>query len=226
MIKCKPASSKFRRCENQEVMVIIKALVLGLFGSNCYIVGSESTKEGMIIDPGAEPEVILQSVKDLGLDIKIIVLTHGHIDHVSALKKVKEATGAEVAVHTDDAQSIQDPSLGARFGFPYLVPPPPDLLLNDGDIIEVGDLRFSVIHTPGHTPGGICLSGEGVVFTGDTLFNYGIGRYDLPGSNGAQLMNSIHTRLMALPDETIVYPGHSYETTIGNERRGNPFLQD
>ena len=204
--------------------MILKTLVLGPFGSNCYIVGSETTKEGMIIDPGDEAKVILKNVKDLGLDIKIIVLTHGHIDHIGALKETKEATGAEVAIHTDDVKSLQDRSLGAQFGLSYPPPPPPDRLLNDGDSIEVGDLHFSVLHTPGHTPGGICLLGEGVVFTGDTLFNYGIGRYDLPGSNGTQLMDSIHTRLMVLPDDTIVYPGHSYETTIGNERRGNPFL--
>jgi hydroxyacylglutathione hydrolase len=204
--------------------MILKTLVLGPFGSNCYIVGSESTKEGMIIDPGAEPEVILRNVKELGLDIKLIVLTHGHIDHVGALARVREATGAEVAIHAGDAHTIQDPTLGARFGFSYQPSPPADRLLGDGDSIELGDLHFSVLHTPGHTPGGISLLGEGVVFTGDTLFNYGIGRYDLPGSDGAQLMDSIQTRLMVLPDDTIVYPGHSYETTIGNERRGNPFL--
>ena len=204
--------------------MILKTLVLGLFCSNCYIVGSESTKDGMIIDPGAEPEVILKNVKELGLDIKLIILTHGHIDHVGALTRIKEAIGAQVAIHTDDAQAIQDPSLGARFGFSYQPSPPPDRLLVDGDSVELGDLHFSVIHTPGHSPGGISLLGEGVVFTGDTLFNYGIGRYDLPGSNGTQLMDSIHTKLMVLPDNTIVYPGHSYETTIGNERRGNPFL--
>jgi hydroxyacylglutathione hydrolase len=226
MVKCKLASLKWRDCEDRGCMMIFRALVLGPFGSNCYIVGSESTKAGMIIDPGGEPEVILKNVEDLGLDIKIIVLTHGHIDHVGALKAIKEATGAEVAIHTDDAQSLQNPSLGARFGLSYPLPPPPERLLSDGDSIEVGDLHFSVIHMPGHTPGGISLLGEGVVFTGDTLFNYGIGRYDLPGSSGSQLMNSIHTKLMVLPDDTIVYPGHGPETTIGNERRGNPFLLD
>ena len=205
--------------------MILKILVLGPFGSNCYIVGSESTKEGMIIDPGDEPDVILKNIKSLGLDIKLIVLTHGHIDHVGALKEIKEATGAEVAIHTDDAESLQDPSLGARFGLSFTPPPPPDRLLKDGDSISAGDLRFSVLHTPGHTPGGICLSGQGVVFTGDTLFHYGIGRYDLPGSSGSQLMYSIYTKLMGLPDNTIVYPGHGSESTIGAERRGNPFLR-
>ena len=204
--------------------MLISGLVVGPFASNCYIVGSESSKEGMIIDPGAEAEVILKKVKDLGLDIKYIVLTHGHIDHVSALKEVKEATGAEVAIHADDADSLQGHSLGTLFGLSFPTPPPPDRLLKDGDSIDIGDLHFLVLHTPGHSPGGICLLGQGVVFSGDTLFNYGMGRYDLPGGDYKKLMNGINTKLMVLPDETAVYPGHGPATTIGAERRGNPFL--
>ncbi|MBA7569352.1 Hydroxyacylglutathione hydrolase GloC [subsurface metagenome] len=179
----------------------------------------------MIIDPGDEAEVILRKVKDLGLEIRSIVLTHGHIDHIGALKEVKEATGAEVAIHTDEAKSLQGQSSSTLLGLAYPTPLPPDRLLQDGDSLDIGDLHFLVLHTPGHSPGGICLSGEGVVFSGDTLFNCGIGRTDLPGGNSSQLMNSIHTKLMTLPDNTIVYPGHGPETTIGTERRGNPFLQ-
>jgi len=179
----------------------------------------------MIIDPGAEAVVILRKVSDLGLDIKFIILTHGHIDHVAALKEVKEATGAKVAIHADDASSLQGQSFFAeQFGLSYQVPPSPDRLLKDGDSIDIGDLHFLVLHTPGHSPGGICLLGQGVVFSGDTLFNYGIGRYDLPGGDYNQLMKSIDTKLMVLPDETTVYPGHGPGTTIGAERRGNPFL--
>ncbi len=205
--------------------MILKKVVVGPLGSNCYIVGSESNKEGMIIDPGDEAEVILRKVKDLGLEIRSIVLTHGHIDHIGALKEVKEATGAEVAIHTDEAKSLQGQSSSTLLGLAYPTPLPPDRLLQDGDSLDIGDLHFLVLHTPGHSPGGICLSGEGVVFSGDTLFNCGIGRTDLPGGNSSQLMNSIHTKLMTLPDNTIVYPGHGPETTIGTERRGNPFLQ-
>lgn len=207
--------------------MIVKKLVVGPLATNCYIVGSESSKEGMIIDPGAEANQILSSVKDTGLDIKFIVLTHSHIDHIGALKEVKEATGAEVAIHTDDAQALkgQEPSLGAMFGLSYPSPPPPDRLLGDGESIDIGNLRFSVLHTPGHTPGGICLLGEGIVFSGDTLFNYGVGRADLPGGSYSQLMDSISTKLMTLPDTTIVYPGHGPDTTIGTERQGNPFLR-
>ena len=205
--------------------MILKQLVVGPLATNCYIVGSESNKEGMIIDPGDEAEVILRSAKDLGLKIRSIVLTHGHIDHIGALKEVKEATGAEVAIHTDEAKSLQEQSLSTLLGLSYPTPLPPDRLLKDGDSMDIGDLHFLVLHTPGHSPGCICLLGQGVVFSGDTLFNYGIGRADLPGSNYSQLMNSIHTRLMTLPDDTAVYPGHGPDTTIGTERRESPFLQ-
>jgi len=204
--------------------MILKKVVVGPLAANCYIVGSEFNKEGMIIDPGDEAEVILRDVKDLGLEIRSIVLTHGHIDHIGALKEVKEATGAEVAIHTDEANSLQEQPLSTLFGLSYPTPLPPDRLLQDGDSLDIGDLHFWVLHTPGHSPGGICLLGEGVVFSGDTLFNYGIGRTDLPGGNSSQLMDSIHTKLMTLPDNTAVYPGHGPETTIGTERRENPFL--
>ena len=206
--------------------MIVDKLELGPFATNCYIVGSESNREGMIVDPADKAKEILKKVEDLQLDIKLIALTHGHIDHIGALKKIKEATGAEVAIHADDAKSLRKQPLTIMLGLFYPIPPPPDRLLKDGDSIEVGDLHFAVLHTPGHTPGGICLLGEGVVFSGDTLFNYSVGRADLPGGNESRLMGSIQTRLMTLPDETIVYPGHGPDTTIGAERKGNPYLQD
>jgi len=207
--------------------VIIEKLELAPFASNCYIVGAESNKEGMIIDPGAEADRILTGVKDLGLEVKLILLTHGHMDHVGALKEVKEATDAEIAIHTDDAGSLQARNpLGMMFRLSLQPPPPPDRLLKGGDSIDIGDLRFLVLHTPGHSPGGICLLGEGVVFTGDTLFNFGIGRTDMPGGSFSQLMDGIHTKLMVLPDNTVVYPGHGPQTTIDTERQWNPFLRD
>ncbi|MFC1977285.1 MBL fold metallo-hydrolase [Chloroflexota bacterium] len=205
--------------------MIIEKLEIEPFGSNCYIVGAESNKEGMIIDPGADPNRILKKVEDLGLEIKLIVVTHHHMDHIGALKEVKESTGADVAIHSNEAESLQERSSMSRFGVSYPTPPPPDRRLKDGDSIDIGDLHFVVLHTPGHSPGGICLLGEGVVFTGDTLFNFSIGRFDMPGGNGEQLINSIHTKLMVLPDSTVVYPGHNPKTTIGTERNWNPFLQ-
>ena len=205
--------------------MILKRMVLNPFGTNCYIVGSDSTREGMVIDPGGDGQEILRQVGELGLDIKYIVLTHGHIDHIGAVKEVKEGTGAEFCVHSSETRLIQERPLGSIVGLQYPVIPEPDRWLNGGDSIDIGDLHFLVLHTPGHSPGGICLLGEGVVFSGDTLFNYGIGRTDLPGSSYSELMNGIHTKLMVLPDNTVVYPGHGPESTIGAERRGNPFLR-
>jgi len=204
--------------------MIIERLEVGPFSTNCYIVGVEAGGEGMIIDPGDKAGRILKRVEEHRLDIKQIVLTHGHIDHTGALKKVKEKTGAGVAVHADDAEILGKQPMGIVLGLFYPNPPPPDRLLQDGDVIEVGGLRFKVLHTPGHTQGGICLVGEGVVFSGDTLFDHSIGRTDLAGGDYDKLMGSIQTKLMMLPDETIVYPGHGGQTTIGVERRENPYI--
>jgi hydroxyacylglutathione hydrolase len=191
--------------------VILKSLVVGAFGTNCYIVGSNTTMEGMIIDPGDEARLILHSVKETKLKIKLIVITHGHGDHTGAIDQVKQATVAKIAIHPSDAVALDSQNSA-------------DLLLKGGDSVDIGDLHFFVIHTPGHSPGGICLYGHSVLFCGDTLFNYSIGRTDLGGST-SQLLNSIITKLMILPDNTVVYPGHGPATTIGEERRGNPFLR-
>jgi len=209
--------------------MIVKMLVVGPLASNCYIVGSSSTKQGMIIDPGAEAGNILKMVQQMGLSISLIVVTHAHIDHIDALRAVKERTNAQFAIHEAEKELLSTAppmSVVASLGLsPFKSAPQPDRLLKDGDRIDVGDLHFEVLHTPGHSPGGICLSGHGVVFSGDTLFNFGIGRTDFPGGSYEHLMKSIREKLMVLPDETIVYPGHGPATTIGDERRGNPFLQ-
>ncbi len=206
-------------------MMIIKRLVVGSLSANCYIVGSENSREGLVIDPGGNAQDIFQVISNSGLDIKIIVLTHGHSDHIAALYDIQVRTGAEVAIHTADAQFLRGSgSFSTMFGISYKTPLTPDRLLNEGDTIDVGDLNFSVLHTPGHTPGSICLFTDSKVFTGDTLFYRGIGTTLMPGSSRRQLIDSIHTRLMVLPDDTAVYPGHGRETSIGAERRNNPFL--
>ena len=196
--------------------------------ANCYVVGSEQTRDGMIIDPGGEASRILKVVQEEGLTVKIIVATHTHGDHIGALAKVKEATRAEFAVHEAEGSRKGVASLnrmmGAMMGGSFRAPPDPEKLLRDGDTVEVGDLLFKVIHTPGHSPGGICLYGHGVLFSGDTLFNLSIGRTDFPGGDYDQLMNSIRGKLMALPDDTRVLCGHMSETTIGFERKHNPFV--
>ena len=209
--------------------MIVKTLVVGPFASNCFVVGSETTRKGMIIDPGADPQDILKTVSDLDLSIVTIVATHNHIDHVGALRTVKNATKAVYAVHEADAREatpiVFGRMLGLMMGSSLRAPPKPDRLLQGGDVIEIGDLKFDVLHTPGHSPGGISLLSDGIVFSGDTLFNLGIGRTDLAGGDYAKLMESIITKLMVLPDSTIVYPGHGPETTIGTERKWNPFLR-
>jgi len=206
--------------------VIIRKLELNPFGSNCYIVGSESTKEGMIIDPGMMAEEILKHVEDLGLKIKVIVLTHAHMDHTGALAEVKEATDAEVAMHADDAPLLRGSNPMMRMPGVSREPPAPDRLLKEGDVIEIGDLHFRVLHTPGHSPGGICLleKDNEIVFTGDTLFQFSIGRTDFPGGSHDGLVQNINDKLMILSDNTTVCPGHGPDTTIGVERRVNPFL--
>lgn len=206
--------------------MIIRKLELGPFAANCYIVGSESTKEGMIIDPGTMPEEIMKHVEELGLKIKIIVMTHHHMDHVGALAAVKEATSAEVAIHADDARYLRGGGpMSQIFGLSQEAPSP-DRLLKEGDVIDIGELHFQVIHTPGHSPGGICLleMDEEVLFSGDTLFQFSIGRTDFPGGSHDRLIKNIMDKLMVLPDNTTVYTGHGPDTTIGIERKVNPFL--
>lgn len=203
--------------------MILETLALGDYQANCYIYGSETDRHGLIIDPGSEAGEILKRVKDLGLHIEYIVLTHGHPDHTGALKQVHEATGAPVAMHAADIPLLKDKFLYSLLGFhPSEVTP--DRLIKDGENIGSGELSLKVLHTPGHTPGGICLLGKGLVFTGDTLFNMSVGRTDLPGGNIKDLMSSINDKLLTLPDDTVIYPGHGPSSTIGAERQSNPFL--
>lgn len=205
--------------------MILKVIAVGPYAENTYIVGSETTKEGVIIDPGAEAERILEVVKGEELTIKYIINTHTHSDHIGAVAPVKGTTGAPWALHTNDLELMRNVSDWEKELIPgYQDPPEPDLLLKEGDKIEVGDLTLTVLETHGHTPGGISFLGDGLVFTGDTLFNGSVGRTDFPGGNWGQLMESIRTKLLVLPEETVVLPGHGPETTIGNEKRDNPFV--
>lgn len=205
--------------------MLLRILELGPFLSNCYIVGSERTREGMVIDPGAEGKSILRNIEEMGLNIKLIIATHCHIDHISAVMEVKEATKAEFLIYKDEEPYLEKGKVHSLlfFGLP-LKAPAPDRLLEEGEEIKIGELSFTIIHTPGHTPGSICLFGQGVVFTGDTLFNLGIGRSDLPGGDYSLLLKSLN-KIAALPDETIVYPGHGPQTTIGYEKKWNTFLR-
>ncbi len=205
---------------------ILRKIAVGPLVENVYIVGWKASGECMVVDAGAEAERILHEVELLGLKVKLIVNTHGHGDHTAAVAGIQEATSAPFAIHEADVPLLKgSASWISQAIADYQPPPDPDRLLSEGDTVEVGGLSFSVLETPGHTPGGISLYGHGVVLTGDTLFQGSIGRYDLPGGDGRQLLESISAKLLTLPEETVVLPGHGMESTIGEEKRSNPFLR-
>ncbi len=209
------------------VKIIYRVLQIMPFGTNCYLVASNETHDGMVIDPAGDAIRILNNISELNLKIVIIVATHTHPDHIGAIAHIKEATKAEFALHTAEAGIIRqyENSDFARFDPTFRPPPPPDRLLGDGDVVNIGDIAFKVLHTPGHSIGGICLAGCGVVFSGDTLFNMSIGRTDGPGGDHNLLISSIRSKLLSLPDNTLVLPGHGPKTTIGWEKEHNPFLR-
>ncbi|MFN2185409.1 MAG: MBL fold metallo-hydrolase [Anaerolineae bacterium] len=207
--------------------MIIATLPVGLIQTNCYIAGCPETKAGAVIDPGGDPERILAEVERQGLSIKYVLNTHAHFDHTDANGAIVRATGATLALHPLELPLLKASGGAALFGLQADPSPLPDLELRDGDELEVGTLRFQVLHTPGHTPGHVCFyeQAEGVLFDGDVLFQRSIGRTDLPGGNYRQMMDSIQRVLFALPEETVVYSGHGPATTIGDEKRLNPWLR-
>lgn len=205
--------------------MFIKRLVVGPLEVNCYIIGNEKGN-AIVIDPGDEPDRIMEVIKNNGLIIDYIICTHGHFDHVGAVPDLKNATGAKVLIHKDELEIYQAArDMAAFWGYEVEDLPGPDIFVSEGDNIKAGDLNFMVLHTPGHSPGGICLYGEGLVLTGDTLFAGSVGRTDFYGGDMNQLKKSFD-RLMALPEETKVLPGHGPESTIGEEKRENPFALD
>ncbi len=207
--------------------MILEKLVVGDLQTNCYVVGDETTLDGLVIDPGGDADEILKVVERRKLRIKHVVDTHGHFDHILANRQVMEATHAPLAIHPDDAAMLTNPlrSFSAFMG--KLQPSPPaTVLLEEGQVLEIGSIKLRVLHTPGHSPGSISLwcPEEKLVFSGDALFNMGIGRTDFPGGSFKILAKSIQEQLFTLPDDTVVYSGHGPETTIGFERAHNPFV--
>ncbi len=207
----------------------IEQLKVGFMAVFCYIVSCPRTKEALVIDPAGDEETIFDRIKEKTLNLKYVVNTHGHGDHTCGNAKIKDLTNAMIVMHELDDQMFNSPQGQAharQWGF--TPSPPADITVDDGDTIVVGDVSLEVIHTPGHSPGGICLLGDGHVFTGDTLFVGGIGRTDLPGASMGQFMRAIKERLLVLPNETIVWPGHDYgmrpSSTIGHEKATNPWL--
>ena len=206
---------------------IIRGIVVGSFQENCWVIGNRRTGEGICVDPGDQPDEILAMARDMGVRIKHIANSHAHIDHILGVRGVKEATGATFLLHPGDLEMARNTaSMASRWmGAAIENPPDPDQFLSDGDEIDVDGLKLKVLHTPGHTPGSVCFYANGVVFAGDTLFAGSIGRTDLPGGDYDEEMGSIVERLLALPDDTIVLPGHMDQTTIGHERQRNPYVR-
>ncbi|MDI6827389.1 MAG: MBL fold metallo-hydrolase [Armatimonadota bacterium] len=204
----------------------IRKFVLGLFETNCYLVSDELSKQAIIIDPAEESQQVLETIRKDCLSIIGIINTHSHGDHIGGNSSMKSEFDCPIMIHEADAPALTDAykNLSAFIGLDNIVSPPADRLLKDGDEIEIGRSSFKIIHTPGHSPGGICLFSEGILFSGDTLFAGSIGRCDFPGCSFEQLMASIHERLLILDDSTIVYPGHGPATTIGKERANNPWI--
>ena len=206
--------------------MIIHKLEVGPIMANCFVLGCEDTKQAVVIDPGDDADQILLTLAKSELKVKYLINTHGHFDHVGANKKMKESTGAQIAVHAEDEPMLLDLSHHASmFGLSVDNSPPADIYLKDGDTISFGNITFEVIHTPGHSLGGVCLYTPGHLFVGDTLFQGSIGRTDLPGGDYDTLISSIKTRLLNFDDNTVVYPGHGPQTSIANEKRMNPFLK-
>lgn len=204
--------------------MLVEVFVLGELEANCYLVSCEKTGKAMVIDPGGDPAPVIRSAKRRKLTIELIINTHGHVDHMAGNAHLRQLTGASLLIGAGDGPMLGNPALNLSNWVGVPVTMEADTLLDDGDRITVGELVFAVMHTPGHSPGGICLHITGAVFTGDTLFAGSIGRSDLPGGDGDQLLRSLHERLMTLPGETVVYPGHGPTSTIAAERQCNPFL--
>ena len=207
----------------------VRGVVVGLFRENCWVVGSRQRGEACVIDPGDEPEEILALARDMGVRITRVVASHAHLDHIMVARDIVEATGAPFLMHASDLFIADNLPDAARnwFGREVLPAPRPDAFPRDGQNLEIAGVNVRVIHTPGHTPGSLCLyaADAQLLFSGDTLFRESIGRTDLPGGDMDQILRSISQRLFELPDETRVLPGHMQETTIGYERVHNPFVR-
>ncbi len=210
--------------------MILEQLLVGAIETNCYIVGCEQTLEGLIIDPGADAEKILKIVKEKNLNIKYIINTHAHIDHIGANKYLKETLNSKICMHEEDIKFLKDPNLNLSAFVPQdlqgdcLPFPHPDIALNKDSQLKIGNLKALILHTAGHTPGSISIVIDKCVFTGDALFSGSIGRTDFPLADETTLINGIKNKLFKLPEKFRVYPGHGASSTIGKEKRENPYL--
>jgi len=210
--------------------MVVNQYEVGNFAVFCYLIGDKETKEGLFIDPADDVERLISEAKSQGVEkIKYIVNTHSHVDHIMGNKEMVKRTGAKVVIHEEEARYLVQTPADLLMMFRATPSPPADLLVKEGDVIQVGKVGLKVIHTPGHSPGGISLYIDGMVFTGDTLFVGSVGRTDFPGSSWEAMETSIRKKLYVLPGDTIVFPGHNYgstpTSTIQYERRHNPFVR-
>lgn len=205
--------------------MLLKTIAVGPLGVNCYLIGCERTGTGVVIDPGDDAPVILNAIKMSQIEINYILLTHGHVDHVAHLSRVKQETGAQFLMHQDDIFLLKGLFAQAlMFGLPNPGNPRPDRYVTDGEEITIGELKIKVVHTPGHSPGSVTYFVENKLFVGDLIFAGSIGRTDLPGGNYQTLIRSVENKIFTLPDEIGIYPGHGPETTVGQEKATNPFF--
>ena len=206
--------------------MIIKKFSVGDLGTNCYLIADETTKECILIDTGDVSPQLDFYLEEQKLTVKYIVFTHGHFDHTDGVNYYHDKFGCEIMIHSADAEALTDVNSVYSLGYSNrIIPIKPDKLLRDGDVIKFGVCEFEVIHTPGHTLGGICLYGNGVLISGDTIFYRSVGRTDFWGGKFETLQESI-LKLYKLPDDTVVYPGHGDNTTIGEEKHNNPFVRE
>ena len=213
--------------EPQVTELMVRGMVVGVFQENCWVIGNRRTGEAICIDPGDQAEDILAMAREMGVKIKAIANSHAHVDHILGVGDIKNETGARFLMHRDEAAIAAQAAKSALMfvGREVPDPPTPDYHPEDGDVIEVEGVKLTVIHTPGHTPGSLSFYTDGMLFSGDTLFAGSIGRTDLPGGDYEQEMASIIDKLLVLPDETRVLPGHMQETRIDAEREMNPFVR-
>jgi glyoxylase-like metal-dependent hydrolase (beta-lactamase superfamily II) len=205
--------------------MILRTLVVGPIQANCYILGCERTREAAVIDPGGDSDKILITLAKDKLRCVYIINTHGHFDHSAENRRLKEVTGAQLLIHRGDAPMIlHQRASGRSLGMNVDNSPLPDRYLKEGDIITFGDISLKVLYTPGHSPGGISLFSNKMVFVGDTLFAGSIGRTDLPGGDYEGLIRNVREKIFPLGDDVVIYPGHGPKTTVGRERRTNPFF--
>lgn len=199
---------------------------LGAFATNCYIVVDESNQHCLVVDPGSEGNRLVEFLKKKGLQPEAVILTHGHGDHIGGVQAVVDEFKVPIYINKGDEEYLTNGELNLSSTYGQPVKVTGDVrLIKEADVISLGDHTFTVIETPGHTPGGVCFYGEGLVLAGDTLFQESIGRTDFPRSSYEDLIDAVRTKLFALPDETVVYPGHGPETTIGHEKIYNPFVR-